>query len=220
MVPHLPPEPSTAPPHPDASALERRLEFLRLAGRLKHVERRTLLAEGGRRENSAEHSWHVALYALTLAEHAPPGTDVSRAIAMLLVHDLVEVLAGDTYAYGDAAWLAGQREREVAAADRIFGMLPPPQDAELRALWDEFEAGESPTARYAVALDRLQAILQNDASGGASWREHGVSRSAVRRRGAPIETAIPDAWPTIRALLERNAALGNLRTDDGESSGA
>ena len=190
--------------------LARQLEFLVEVDRLKGVVRRTTLCDGSRHENSAEHSWHLALAALVLAEHAEPAVDVLRAVRMLLVHDLVEIDAGDTFAY-DAAANVGREAREREAAARIFGLLPAEQGAELRALWEEFELGESADARFAAAVDRMQPLLANDRSGGGSWRAHGVARAQVLRRMAPIERALPAAWPAVLEIVERNCALGHIR---------
>lgn len=195
-----------------AARLGRQLDFLVEADRLKGVLRRTTLCDGSRAENSAEHSWHLALAALVLAEHAEPAVDALRAVRMLLVHDLVEIDAGDTFAY-DAAANEGRAERERAAAARIFGLLPAAQGAELRALWEEFEAGDTPDARFAAAVDRLQPLLANDRSGGGSWRAHAVARDQVLRRMAPIERALPAVWPSVLAIVERNCALGHIRPD-------
>jgi putative hydrolase of HD superfamily len=198
--------------------LARRLAFLITVDALKQVQRRTRLFDGSRRENSAEHSWHLALYALTLAPHAPPGADVSRAVTMLLLHDVVEVRAGDTFAY-DAGAVAGQHAREALAADELFGMLPAPQGAEFRALWDEFEAGETPTACFANALDRLQPMMQNDANEGGTWREHRVTRAAVLDRAGPVAAGLPAVWDALRRTIDAHCAsgsiLGDLPTDGG-----
>ena len=197
---------------PDEAArrLERQLAFLVEADRLKGVLRQTTLCDGSRPENSAEHSWHLALAALVLAEHAGPGVDGGRVLRMLLVHDLVEIDAGDTFAY-DASANVGREEREQRAAARIFGLLPPDQAAEVRALWDEFEAQETAEARTAVAIDRLQPLLNNHNSGGGSWRMHGVAREAVMRRMAPIQRALPSLWPAVLDIVERNCALGHIK---------
>jgi len=130
-----------------------------------------------------------------------------------LIHDLVEIDAGDTFAY-DAAGNEGRELREQRAAARIFGLLPADQDAEFRALWDEFEAQATPESRLAVALDRLQPLLNNDVSGGGSWREHGITRAQVLRRMAPIERGLPGLWSSVLAIVERNCALGYIRPDD------
>ena len=214
----LPAAPAAPPPllPPDASGgdrLRRQLEFLVEADRLKAVLRRTTLCDGSRPENSAEHSWHLALMASVLAEHAGPGVDGGRVLRMLLVHDLVEIDAGDTFAY-DSAANVGREERERRAAERIFGLLPPEQGAGLRALWDEFERQETPEARVAVALDRLQPLLANHHAGGGSWRAHGVTRAQVMRRMAPIEAALPAIWPTVLDIVGRNCALGYIRPDE------
>ena len=192
--------------------LARRLEFLIAVDALKQVQRRTRLFDGSRRENSAEHSWHLALFALTLGPHAPPGADVGRAVAMLLLHDVVEVRAGDTFAY-DMGAVAGQHARESLAADELFGMLPLPQAGEFRALWDEFEAGETATARFANALDRLQPMMQNDANGGGTWREHGVTRTAVLGRAEPVLAGLPAVWEALCRTIDAHCAGGAILGD-------
>ncbi|MCM2562232.1 HD domain-containing protein [Lutimaribacter sp. EGI FJ00015] len=186
-----------------ARRLDAQMAFLTEACRLKTVTRATTLCDASRPENTAEHSWHLALYALVLAEHAPGGVDISRVIRMLLLHDLVEIDAGDTpiYAEADRAAIA---VREQAAARRIFGLLPPDQARDLRALWDEFEAADSPDARFAKALDRFQPPNQNLASGGISWVNHGATLDMVESRvGRPIARGAPALWgwiaPRIRA---------------------
>ena len=189
--------------------LTRQLSFLIEIDRLKNVIRQTSLCDGSRRENSAEHSWHLAMMALVMAEHAEAEIDVALVMKMLIVHDLVEIDAGDTFAY-DAAGYVGKDERERAAAERLFGLLPSDQAPELRALWDEFEAGESAEARYANALDRLQPLLANHHSRGGSWRAHGVSRAQVIRRMAPIERALPGVWPVVLDIVQQNCALGHI----------
>lgn len=197
-----------------STRLERQLAFLIEADRLKGILRQTTLCDGSRRENSAEHSWHLALMATVLAEHTEPGIDVVRVLRMLLVHDLVEIDAGDAFAY-DAAANVGREDRERRAADRIFGLLPAQQGRELHALWNEFEAQVTPESRVAVALDRLQPLLNNHHSGGGSWLVHGVTREQVLRRMEPIRTALPAVWPAVEALIARSCALGHIRDGDG-----
>ena len=192
--------------------LERQLAFLVEADRLKGVLRQTTLCDASRRENSAEHSWHLALMAAVLAEHAAPGTDAGRVMRMLVVHDLVEIDAGDTFAY-DAGANVGREEREQRAAERIFGLLPAEQATELRALWDEFEARTTDEARFAVALDRLQPLLSNHRSGGGSWLAHGVTRTQVMRRMEPIREALPGVWPTVESIVSSSCAAGWIRSD-------
>ncbi|HEX2190719.1 MAG TPA: HD domain-containing protein [Longimicrobiaceae bacterium] len=194
----------------DPDRIARQLRFVVEIDRLKTVIRRTLLTDASRRENSAEHSWHLALMAALLSEHAGAGVDVARTMKMVLVHDVVEIDAGDAFCY-DAAANVGKEERERLAAERIFGLLPPEQAEELRALWEEFEAGETPEARFAVALDRLQPLIQNIHSGGGSWREHGIAREQVLRRMEPIRTGAPALWPTVLEAVERAVAEGHLR---------
>jgi putative hydrolase of HD superfamily len=184
--------------------LDRQLAFLAELDRLKSVERMTRIAGGARRENSAEHSWHLAAMVALLAEYAPEGVDVGRVTRMLLVHDVVEIDAGDTYCIYDAA-NEDRDARERRAADRLFGLLPSDQAGELRALWDEFEDGFTPDARYAVALDRFQGMLQNRLNEGGTWIEHGVSRERVLERMAPIRDGAPDLWEVVLRVV--NEAL-------------
>ena len=202
----------------DTTRLAAQLAFVVEIDRLKGVLRQTPLCDGSRRENSAEHSWHLALYALTLAPYAPPGADATRAVAMLLLHDVVEVRAGDTFAY-DAGALAGQHAREALAADELFGMLPASQAGEFRALWDEFEAGATPTACYANAIDRLQPMMQNDANAGGTWREHGVTRAAVFDRARPVAAGLPAAWDALCRTIDAHCASGAILADATGAAG-
>jgi putative hydrolase of HD superfamily len=186
--------------------LDARMAFLMEADRLKGIGRATRLADGSRFENSAEHSWHLALFALVLTPHAPPGVDRDRVIRMILIHDLVEIDAGDAPVFG--AQDGKMAEAERAAADRLFGMLPAPQGAELRALWDEFEAERTPDARFAKALDRFQPPNQNLANGGGSWTDYAVDEETVRRRVSPsIRRGAPALWawlsPRLAAFFAR-----------------
>ena len=185
--------------------IDAQMAFLLEVDRLKSVIRASRLADGSRFENSAEHSWQVTLFALTLAEHAPAGTDLLRALKMLLIHDLVEIDAGDAPIFGqvDQTALAAA---EHAAADRIFGLLPPDQAQEFRALWDEFEANATPTARYAKSLDRFVPPNLNLANGGGSWTDYNVDHDMVAGRiGPKIADGLPVLWgwiaPRIRAFF-------------------
>ena len=205
----------TIPPDDPGDALERlerQLAFVREIDRLKSVLRRTTLHDGSRRENSAEHSWHLASMALVLAEYAPDGADVTRAVQLCLVHDVVEIDAGDTFAY-DTAGYADKAAREQAAAERLFGLLPLDQGIAFRTVWEEFEQGETPTARFANALDRLQPLLANLATGGGSWRELGVTRDRVERRMSPIQQGCPTLWPWVCAAIERATREGMIRAE-------
>jgi putative hydrolase of HD superfamily len=156
----------------------RRIDFLLEIDRLKHVLRRTYLPGSDRHENTAEHSWHLALAALVLADYAAEPVDLARVLSMVLVHDIVEIDAGDTFFY-DAAGLLDKAEREQLAADRIFGLLPPDQAAELRGLWEEFESRRTPEAQFAYALDRFMPLLHNYLTGGRPWRQNGVRSEQV-----------------------------------------
>jgi putative hydrolases of HD superfamily len=192
------------------SRLEQQIAFVVELDKLKHTLRQTLVIDASRQENSAEHSWHISVMAILLAEHAPPGTDVLRTLKMLLLHDVVEIDAGDTFCYDVAANL-DKSARERLAAERLFGLLPADQAVELRILWDEFEEETSADARYAVALDRLQPLLQNFHSGGGSWQRYGIRRAQVEARMQPIRTALPDVWRLVESLIERGCAAGWIR---------
>jgi putative hydrolases of HD superfamily len=189
--------------------LARQIAFLLEADKLKTVLRRTPLVDRSRLENSAEHSWHLALAALTLDEYTGGPLDRARVLELLTVHDLVEIDAGDTFAYDPTAVLT-KAERERAAADRLFGLLPPDLAERLRGLWEEFEALETRESRFANALDRLQALVQNMGSGGGSWIQYGVTRSQVLARMAPVETALPDVWPFVVDVIDRFCAAGAI----------
>jgi putative hydrolases of HD superfamily len=196
------------------------LEFVREAGRLKGVLRQTVLADPARRENSAEHSWHLALMALALAEHAPPGTDIAKVTAMLVLHDLVEVDTGDLSVYADDAAQARQHAAEHAAAERLFGLLPPGQSGDLRGLWLEFEERASAEARFARALDRLQPMLENVRVGGGTWTAWAVTADEVLARVTLIEDGSASLGRFARQLVERAVRDGILAPgSDGHPAG-
>jgi len=195
--------------------LDQQIRFVTEIDRLKGVLRQTMLAGPGRRENSAEHSWHLAVMALALAEHAPPGTDIARVTAMVLVHDLVEIDAGDLFVYADEEQQARQEEAERAAADRIFALLPPDQAASFRGLWDEFEERRTPEARLARALDRLQPMLENLKVGGGTWQEHGITADQVLAKVALIEDGSPTLGKYARDLVDRAVRDGLLAPAPG-----
>ncbi|CTQ50455.1 HD domain-containing protein [Jannaschia donghaensis] len=195
---------------PDVTApdldLDRQMAFLVEADRLKSVVRATKLADASRHENSAEHSWHLTLYALTLADQAGPDVSIDRVIRMLILHDLVEIDAGDTPIFAQQPNTQDADER--VAADRIFGLLPAPQAVAFRALWDEFEAAETPDAVFAKSLDRFQPPTLNLANGGGSWTDYAVTEDRVRSRVGPlIERGAPTLWawlsPRIAAFFGR-----------------
>jgi putative hydrolase of HD superfamily len=186
-------------PSPDVLAA---LSFFMELDRLKGVERRNRLADGSRRENTAEHSWHLGMAALVFASFAAEPIDVARSVAMALTHDIVEIDAGDTFAYDEGADAASKEAREQAAADRLFGLLPSAVGAHLRELWDEYERGDTPEARYVMAVDRMAPMLLNIAEGGTTWREHGITTERVIHRNGPhIEPALPEVWAEALARL-------------------
>ena len=190
----------------DPDHLKAQLAFLAEIDRLKSVMRQSRLADGSRRENSAEHSWHLAMFAVVLADHAE-GVDVWRVVRMLLIHDIVEIDAGDHPYHDNGHDWAAIAAKERAAADRLFGLLPPPLGPELRALWDEFEAAETADARFAKALDRMQPILLNVLVGGGTWDDYAVPEAdVVARCGETIAAASPRLWEETRALIRDHFA--------------
>ncbi len=191
--------------------LTQQIQFIIEIDKLKQILRQTLLTDSSRRENSAEHSWHIAIMAIILAEYAPAETDILRAIKMLLIHDLVEIHAGDTFCY-DLQGNLSKAEKETEAAEKLFGLLPVDQESELRSLWEEFELQQTPTAHFAAALDRIQPVLHNQQTQGGTWRIHNISRDQVMRRVAPVEEGTPELWPFIQQLIDDCVAAGYLQT--------
>lgn len=192
----------------DDDRLARQLSFLLEADHLKQVERQTAIIGGSRRENTAEHSWHLGLFALVLGEHADEPVDLARVVAMVLVHDLVEIDAGDTFAYDEAGYET-KAAREQAAADRLFGLLPDEQGRQLRELWEEHEAAATADARFANALDRLQPVLLNHAAGAdAPWVRHGVTYEQIVRRNAPIAAGSEALWAEAHERITDAVAQG------------
>lgn len=182
--------------------LDAQMRFLYEADKLKNITRGTTLCDGSRAENSGEHSWHIALYAMVLADQAGKGVDINRVIKMLLIHDLVEIDAGDNPLFGDYDE-SDMVAKEKSAADRIFGLLPDDQTREFRALWDEFEEAATPDAVFAKSLDRFQPPNQNLASGGGSWVEYNVSlEQAENRVGTKIARGAPSLWAWIHPKLK------------------
>ncbi len=191
--------------------LERQLRFIRELDRLKTVQRQTWLMDASRKENSAEHSWHIAVMAMVLAEYTPDGAvDVGRVIQMLLVHDIVEIDAGDTFCY-DRDAVGEQQKQERAAARRLFGILPEDIGRRFNSLWDEFESRQTPEARLANALDRLQPILHNYHTDGKSWQDNGITQDQVLKRNRVMAEGAPALWSYIVELLDRAVARGFLR---------
>ena len=190
--------------------LAQQIAFVMEIDKLKTVLRQTTLMDQSRRENSAEHSWHLAVMALTLSEYAEPATDLTHVVKMLLVHDIVEIDAGDTFAY-DAQGYTDKAEREERAAARIFGLLPDGQRDELLALWHEFEAIATPESRFANALDRLEPLLGNYVTGGGSWQKPGVTLAKVQKRMEPIANVSEVLGAYVQAVLAESVAKGYLR---------
>lgn len=190
--------------------IKKQMDFILEVDKLKHITRQTYIADGSRKENDTEHSWHLALMCALLAEHAVEKIDVAKTMLMVLIHDIVEIDAGDTYAY-DVSGNADKREREVKAAERIFHLLPDDQAALLRNIWEEFEEARTPEARFALALDKIQPVLLNDASGGKSWREHDVEVSQILKRNRQTPEGSQDLWEYAESLIWKNVDRGNIR---------
>jgi putative hydrolase of HD superfamily len=189
--------------------LEQQINFIVEIDKLKTILRRTLIIDRSRRENDAEHSWHLATMALVLSEYAEPGVDIGRVIQMLLWHDLVEIDAGDTFLY-DVAGTEDKEAREQQAADRLFGLLPAEQGTAFRALWEEFEARQTPDAKFARALDRVQPMLHNFHTQGGTWREYGVTLDQVLARKALVNDASPRLWAYVQEMLAEAVRRGYL----------
>lgn len=189
--------------------LKQQMDFILEVDKIKNIGRQTYLSDGVRKENDAEHSWHLALMALLLKEHATEEINVMKVMTMVLVHDIVEIDAGDTYAY-DVEGYKTKAIREKAAAERIFGLLPTDQGEYLQELWEEFEAYETSEAKYAHALDNFQPLMLNDATDGRSWREHVVRKSQVLNRNRKTAEGSEVIMEQIRKMVDRNVEKGNL----------
>ena len=192
--------------------LQKQMEFILEVDKVKQIVRQTYLTDGSRKENDAEHSWHLALMAVLLKEYANEEVNLEKVIPMVLIHDLVEIDAGDTYAY-DRAGLVTQRERETKAADRIFGMLPENQGRRFRDLWEEFEAYETAEAKFAHVLDNCQPLILNDASGGKSWKEHTVHKSQIYKRNEHTAEGSRKIWEYMKQLIDKHIQLGHVLDD-------
>ena len=189
----------------DADKLTQQIQFIIEIDKLKRVLRQTTLIDRSRQENSAEHSWHLAMMALVLAEYAPPGTNILHAVKLLLLHDLVEIDAGDTFCY-NILGNQDKAEREVQAANRLYGLLPNEQGRELKALWEEFEAQKTVEARFATALDRLQPLLHNQHTNGGTWQLYGITLDRVLQRVEPIQTGLPSLWASSMDFIQVTAS--------------
>lgn len=194
----------------DNDRLSRQISFVLEIDKLKRVLRQTWHLDQSCKENDAEHSWHLAVMAVLLAEYAAePGLDVAKAVKMVLLHDLVEIDAGDTFVY-DEVGARDKAEREQAAADRLFAILPADQATEVRGLWEEFEARRTPEARYAAGLDRLQPLLHNYHTQGRTWREHGVTSDRVLARNCHMAEGAPRLWQYAESLIQDAVEKGYL----------
>ena len=197
----------------ESERLRQQMDFCREIDKEKEVFRQSYLCSGNRRENDAEHAWHAALMAVILEEYANEKVDLLKTITMLLIHDIVEIDAGDTYAY-DVEGLKSQAEREAKAADRIYGLLPEDQRERMLALFREFEEGESPEARFAKALDNVQPVMQNDASGGKDWREKGIHLSQAIERQKRTARGAQILWDEVsKPMIQKNIDAGNIIGD-------
>ncbi|MDD6333338.1 MAG: HD domain-containing protein [Clostridia bacterium] len=191
--------------------LDKQIEFIREIDKEKLIGRQTYLADASRKENDAEHAWHMAIMTVLLSEYANEEIDVLKTITMLLIHDLVEIDAGDTYAY-DEEGKKTQKEREQKGADRIFGMLPEDQGAYLRGLWEEFEAQQTPEAKFARTMDNFQPVILNDASKGKSWAEKGVHLSQILKRNEKTGEGSEELWKySYENLIRPNVEKGNIK---------
>lgn len=196
----------------DKERFEQQLAFILEADKEKNILRQTHLSGHGRRENDAEHAWHMAIMVYLLKEYANEEIDMAKAMMMALIHDIVEIDAGDTYAY-DEAGLATQKEREAQAAQRIFGLLPEDQREELLALFEEFENYATPEARFARAMDNFQPLLLNHSNNGGDWKEHDVCKSKVFQRQIKTKRGSEEIWQYTEAIIEENVKKGNLRNE-------
>ncbi len=189
--------------------LEKQIQFIVEVDKVKNIFRQTYLVDGERKENDAEHSWHLALSAILLKEYVSEEIDLLKVITMVLIHDIVEIDAGDTYAY-DSVGAKDKREREEKAADRIFNILPTEQGQYFRELWEEFESYETEDAKYAHLLDNFQPMLLNDASKGKSWSEHQVKKEQIYKRNERIADTSETIWEEMQRIVEKNIQLGNI----------
>ena len=196
----------------DKERFQKQLKFILEADKEKNIFRQTHLSGHGRRENDAEHAWHMAIMIYLLKEYANEKIDIAKAMMMALIHDIVEIDAGDTYAY-DTVGLETQKDREEKAAERIFGMLPEDQKTELKSLFEEFEAYETPEAKFARAMDNFQPLLLNDSNDGGDWKEHGVCRSQIMGRHKKTRLGSAEIGQYSEELIMENVKKGNIRDE-------
>ncbi|MBQ8184267.1 MAG: HD domain-containing protein [Lachnospiraceae bacterium] len=200
----------------EENQLEQLFGFFKEIDKEKFIGRQTYLSDGVRKENDAEHAWHMAIMTILLSGYANEPIDVLKTVTMLLIHDLVEIDAGDTYAYDEEA-KKSQRQREEAGAERIFGLLPGDQGQKLRALWEEFEAGETPEAKFARTMDNIQPMMLNAATDGKAWVEHQVHLRQILKRNQRTAEGSEVLWKYAREnFIEPNIQKGRIRTDECE----
>lgn len=190
--------------------LKQQIEFIKEVDKIKNIFRQTSIHDGSRYENDAEHSWHLAMMAMLLFEHAEAGIDLLKVMKMTIIHDIVEIDAGDTFCY-DAKGNLDKLERENKAAERIFGILPEDQGIELKKLWIEFDEMKTPDAIFAASLDRLQPVLLNYLNKGGSWHEHNITSKQVIERNRHIAEGSPELWEFAQALIEDAVQNGYLK---------
>jgi len=185
------------------------IQFILELDKMKSILRQTTLIDGSRRENDAEHSWHIAVMAMVLSEYSNKKIDVCKVVKMLLIHDLVEIYAGDTFCY-DKKGNESKQERELKAADRIFGLLDEDKGKELRALWEEFEEMKTNEAIFAAAMDRMQPLFCNYHSGGGTWKKYNISKEQVYKRMEPIKHASSELWELVTNIVEDAVEKGYI----------
>ena len=193
----------------DKERFEKQVDFILEIDKEKNILRQTHLTGHGRQENDAEHAWHMAIMCYLLKEYANEPFDLAKTMMMALIHDIVEIDAGDTYAYDEKA-KETEAERENAAAERIFGLLPADQEQELRGLWEEFTAYETVEARFAHVMDNFQPLLLNDSNGGGDWKSHGIRRAQPEKRNEKTHTGSEEIWEYMKQILDRNVERGSL----------
>lgn len=196
----------------DKERFQDQIKFILEIDKEKNILRQTHLSNHGRRENDAEHAWHMAIMIYLLKEYANEEIDLAKTMMMALIHDVVEIDAGDTYAY-DTEGLATQKEREEKAAERIFGMLPKEQKEEMIALFHEFEEYETPESRFAHVMDNFQPLLLNHSNGGADWKVHDIAKSQIYGRNAKTGTGSQEIWEYMKGLIDENVQKGNVRDE-------
>lgn len=194
----------------DTERFEKQLKFILEIDKEKEIFRQTHISGGKRRENDAEHAWHMALMVWLLSEYSNQEIDICKTMLMVLAHDLVEVYAGDTYAY-DKELAATQKERETKAAEKLFGILPADQGEKLKGIWEEFEEYETPEARFAHTMDNFQPMILNDSNGGGDWIEHGVARAQVEKRNEKTASGSEKIWEYMKTIIEKNIERGSLK---------